>query len=141
MRYSIIDRDSDFAKFRTNLENLFDAMNSESDTKFYQPMSEVRENANEYKVSVQLPGIKKEDINIELNNNTLTISAESKFEDIKDEEKLHYSQIAYGKFHKTIEFAKDIDSENSTCDYSDGVLRITLKKHEEKKETKKLEIK
>lgn len=141
MRYSIIDRDSDFAKFRTNLENLFDAMNSESDTKFYQPMSEVRENANEYKVSVQLPGIKKEDINIELNKNTLTISAESKFEDIKDEEKLHYSQIAYGKFHKTIEFAKDIDSENSTCDYSDGVLKITLKKHEDKKETKKLEIK
>lgn len=141
MRYSIIDRDSDFAKFRTNLENLFDAMNSESDTKFYQPMSEVRENANEYKVSVQLPGIKKEDINIELSKNTLTISAESKFEDIKDEEKLHYSQIAYGKFHKTIEFAKDIDSENSTCDYLDGVLRITLKKHEEKKETKKLEIK
>ncbi len=141
MRYSIIDRDSDFAKFRTNLENLFDAMNNDSDAKFYQPMSEVRENANEYKVSVQLPGIKKEDISIELNKNTLTISAESKFEDIKDEERLHYSQIAYGKFHKTIEFAKDIDSENSTCDYTDGVLRITLKKHEEKKESKKLEIK
>lgn len=141
MRYSIIDRDSDFAKFRTNLENLFDAMNNDSDAKFYQPMSEVRENADEYKVSVQLPGIKKEDISIELNKNTLTISAESKFEDIKDEERLHYSQIAYGKFHKTIEFAKDIDSENSTCDYTDGVLRITLKKHEEKKESKKLEIK
>ena len=147
MRYSVINRDSDysFANFRNNLESLFDAMAganiTDSDGKFYQPMSEVRETPNDYKVSVQLPGIKKEDINIELNKNTLTISAESKFEDVKDEEKLHYSQIAYGKFHKTIEFAKDIDSENSVCDYDNGVLKITLKKQEEKKETKKLHIK
>ena len=84
---------------------------------------------------------KKEDINIELDKNTLTISAESKFEDVKDNENLHYSQFSYGKFHKTIELAKPIDVEHSTCEYNDGILQVTLKKQEGKKETHTLKIK
>ena len=114
MRFNVIERDPEmmFSGVRNNLENLLNAVMigdaSDLENRMYQPLSEVRENDTEYKVSVQLPGIKKEDINIELDKNTLTISAESKFEDVKDNENLHYSQFSYGKFHKTIELAKPV---------------------------------
>lgn len=147
MRFNVIERDPEmmFSGVRNNLENLLNAVMigdaSDMENRMYQPLSEVRENENEYKVSVQLPGIKKEDINIELDKNTLTISAESKFEEVKDNENLHYSQFSYGKFHKTIELAKPIDVEHSNCEYNDGILQITLKKQESKKETHTLKIK
>ena len=81
MRFNVIERDPEmmFSGVRNNLENLLNAVMigdaSDLENRMYQPLSEVRENETEYKVSVQLPGIKKEDINIELDKNTLTISA------------------------------------------------------------------
>ncbi len=147
MRFNVIEKEPEmlFSGVRNNLENLLNAVMigdaSDFENRMYQPLSEVRENETEYKISVQLPGIKKEDINIELDKNTLTISAECKFEDVKDNENLHYSQFSYGKFHKTIELAKSVDVEKSNCEYNDGILQITLKKQEIKKETHTLKIK
>ena len=140
MRFNVIEREPDycFTNMRNNLENLLNAVMvgdaTDSENRFFQPLSEVRENEKEYKVSVQLPGIKKDDINIELDKKSLTISAESKFEEMKENENMHYSQFSYGKFHKTIELAKPIDVEHSTCEYNDGILQVTLKKQEGKKE-------
>ena len=59
---------------------------------------------------------------------------------MKDNENMHYSQFSYGKYHRTFEFAKDVDAEHSNCEYKDGILQITLKKMAEKKETKTLKI-
>ncbi len=146
MKFNVIEREPDycFSGIRSNLENLLNAVMvddvKDMGNRIYQPLSEVRENEKEYKVSIQLPGVKKEDINIELDNNTMIISAESKFEEAKENENIHYSQLSYGKFSKTIEFAKDIDAEHSTCEYKDGILQVTLRKLEEKKTTKTLKI-
>ncbi len=135
MRFNVIERNPEcyISSVRDNLENLLNAVIDRSENSFFQPMSEVKENEKEYLVSVQLPGIKKEDINIEINNNMLSISAENKMEERKDDETLHYSSIAYGTFQKNIDFEKDIDVKNSKCEYKDGVLKITLKKMVEKK--------
>ena len=86
MKFNVIEREPDycFSGIRSNLENLLNAVMvddvKDMGNRIYQPLSEVRENEKEYKVSIQLPGVKKEDINIELDNNTMIISAESKFE-------------------------------------------------------------
>ena len=146
MKFNVIEREPDycFSGIRSNLENLLNAVMVDDakdlENRLYQPLSEVRENEKEYKVSIQLPGVKKEDINIELDNNAMIITAESKLEDAKENENIHYSQFAYGKFKKTIEFEKDIDAEHSTCEYKDGILQISLKKLEEKKTTRTLKI-
>ncbi len=135
MRFNVIERNPEcyISSVRNNLENLLNAVIDRSENSFFQPMSEVKENETEYMVKVQLPGIQKENINIEIENNLLSISAENKMEERKEDETLHYSNIAYGSFQKNIEFEKDIDIKNSKCEYKDGVLRITLKKMVEKK--------
>src|SRR5574344_163986 len=146
MRFNIIDREPDyyFSNVRNNLEGLLNAMvigdSTDSENRMFQPLTEVRENDKEYKVSIQLTGIKKEDIDIELTKNSLTVSAESKFEEVKDNENIHSSQFCYGKFQKSMELAKEIDVENSKCEYKDGVLHLTLKKTESRKEIKKLKV-
>ena len=135
MRFNVIERNPEcyISSVRDHLENLLNAVIDRSENSFFQPMSEVKENENEYMVKVQLPGIQKENINIEIENNLLSISAENKMEERKEDETLHYSNIAYGSFQKNIEFEKEIDVKNSKCEYKDGVLKITLRKMVEKK--------
>ena len=142
MRFSIIDREPFFDTVRENLEKLVKD-SYWTDNGMYQPLTEIRENNNEYNVKLQLPGMNKEDIEVELNDNTLTVRAEKKFTEAKEDEKIHMSEFSYGQFVKSIEFAKDIDAEKSESEYKNGILNITLHKKEmrEKEDTKKLTIK
>lgn len=147
MRFDVIDKNSDycFGGVRSNLEKMLNAMMigdyADEENRFYQPLTEVRENEKEYQVRVQLPGVKKEDINIEINEHALTISAEHKFKEVKDNEYIHSSQFCYGKFAKTLDLGNDIDTDKTDCEYKDGILSITLKKLEKKNDVKKLTIK
>ena len=144
MRFDVIDRNPDYCFMPSNLERMLKAMmigdSNDEENHFFQPLTEVRENDKEYCVRIQLPGVKKEDINIEIDGNSLKISAEHKFEEVKDDECIHSSQFCYGKFSKSLELGKDIDTNHTECEYKDGILNITLKKISEKKETKKLSI-
>lgn len=142
MRFNLIDREPDCfitSDVRQNLENLLNAVMTK-DSNGINPMSEIRENENEYIIKLQLPGVEKDNINIEIEDKVLTVSAEYKQEELQDKETMHYSNIRYGSFQKSFEFEKDIDNENSKCEYNNGVLKITLKKLMERKNTTKLTI-
>lgn len=113
----------------------------------WRPAIEVKQNDANYKVKVQLPGIKKDDINIELDNDFMTIVAETKEEkeEKKEEEKnerFHTSEFRYGKYVRTISFDQPIKADDAKAKYKDGVLTITIPKQELETNTKKvLEIK
>ncbi len=103
---------------------------------------EVKEKKNEYKIKVELPNVNKEDIEVELKDNFLSIKAESKFEECKEEENIRTSEFRYGKFHRVIPLDCEVDSNNAKSEFKNGVLYINLPKiHEDKKEDiKKLKI-
>ena len=135
MRFSIMEREPEylFDTVRRDLERL---TNRSSLHGKFRPCCEIRENEKEYNVKVQLPGLNKEDIDIELSDNILTIRAEMKQEEIKDEEKMHMSEIAYGEYEKSIQFPEEIDVEHCSSEYKNGILTIMLaKRNEEKKNT------
>lgn len=110
------------------------------------PAVEVIQNKDNYKVKVQLPGIKKDNIEVELDNDFMTITAETHEEkEQKQEEehnrRYHTSEFRYGKYQRTISFDQPIKSDEATADYKDGVLCITIPKQKiETKERKKLTI-
>lgn len=85
-----------------------------------------------YNVEVDIPGIKKEDIKIEFSKGTLTISAESKKEEVDNSRKyLHRERKMYGKIQRSF-YLGDIDEENIKATFNDGILKIEVpKKHEE----------
>ena len=110
----------------------------------WRPAIELKQNDKDYKVKVQLPGVNKEDIHIDLNNDYMTISAEVKEEKSeKDEdEKVHTSEFRYGKYVRTISFENPIKTEESKAEYQNGVLNIVMPKQKiEKTKIKHLEIK
>lgn len=98
----------------------------------FRPAVQIFENDNEYKIDVELTGVKKEDINVELTENTLSVNAESKCEKKEDKDNLHFTEFRYGKFTRTIPLENKVNTENASCDYKDGVLHVKLNKKETK---------
>jgi HSP20 family protein len=80
-----------------------------------------------------LPGVKKEDVKIEVENNTLRIQGERKGEEKKDEVKRHYSEVFYGSFIRDYNLPNTVNSNNIKARYVDGVLNITIPKSPESK--------
>lgn len=112
----------------------------------WRPAVEIKQNEESYKVKVQLPGVKKDDIDIEIDNDFMTITAE--IEEEKDEknqkeknEKYHTCEFRYGKYQRTISFDNPVKAEESHAKYKNGVLTITVPKQEIKEShTKTIEI-
>ena len=104
---------------------------------------DIKEYEEKYCVKVELPGIKKEDINIDINKSYIKIEAKKEFE--KEEEKTHKyhkSEFRYGNYSRTLYFPQEINIENSNAELKHGILEITLPKlQNNNKDIKKLEIK
>ena len=110
----------------------------------WRPAIELKQGEKNYAVKVQLPGVNKEDIHIDLNNDYMTVSAEIKEEkkETGENAKVHTSEFRYGKYIRTISFDNPVKTDESVAEFKNGVLSITLPKQTiEKPKTKKLTIK
>lgn len=107
----------------------------------FKPMVNLREDEKGYNIEVDLPGVKKEDVNIELNDGILKISGERKFKSEQKDEKYHKTESFFGKFERSFSISKDIDTANIQAKQEDGVLEIFLPKAEITSQSKKIEIK
>ena len=111
----------------------------------WRPAIELKQTEKNYAINVQLPGVAKEDIDVELENDYVTVTAEIKEEKKKDTtepEKLHTSEFKYGKYVRTISFDNPIKVNESTAEYKNGILTIVMPKQKmEKTHTKRLSIK
>ena len=116
-------------------------------TSTWRPAIEVKQSEDDYKIKVQLPGVNKDDIEVELDNDFMTITA--KIEEEKEEKeqneknmKYHTCEFRYGKYKRTISFDQAIKADEAEADYKNGILTIRLPKQKiEKAKTRKLEIK
>ena len=94
------------------------------------PSVNVAEDNDGMHVVAEIPGIPKEEVKLQLHDGALTISGERKAPaDVNDSELLR-SEIRYGSFSRTVQLPENIDAEKVTAEYANGVLRVTLPKHE-----------
>lgn len=94
------------------------------------PYVNVAEYKDEIQVVVEIPGVPKENVKIQLHDGMLTISGERKApENIKDTQWLR-QEISYGAFSRTIQLPERIDAEKVAAEYQNGVLRVIVPKHE-----------
>ncbi len=90
---------------------------------------DVKENDNAYTVHADLPGVKKEDIHITIDGNTVTVSAETRSESEQREgEKVLKRERTYGKVMRSFSLASDVDEATASAKYNDGVLELVLPK-------------
>ena len=113
----------------------------ENEDKFSMPV-EIADKGKDFEVKVEIPGVKKEDMDIDIDQNYITINA--KKEEEHKEEESHYkkSEFKYGEFCRTVYFPEEIDVEKTEAKLEHGVLKIHApKKYTDKDSRKKLVIK
>ena len=117
---------------RIFFDDMFDEISNEG-----QMRCDIYEKDNVYNVEVDIPGISKENIKLEFNKGTLTITAESKKEEVDNSKKyLHRERKMYGKIQRSF-YLGDIDENNIKATFHDGILKIEVPKELEE-DTKKL---
>jgi HSP20 family protein len=139
-KYSPFDEFKDFS-------SRFNSLLSEFDSRKYSlggftPVVNTREGEFAYHVDVDLPGVKKDDIKINVKDNMLTISGERKEKKEVKEEDYHRIETTFGKFERTFTLPEGSDGENVTASSKDGVLEVVIPKlKSETKKVKKIEVK
>jgi len=152
---------NEMKRFRSSMNNLFGARDFTDDSLEFEPRNyrqawaDLQENDKEFHIAVEIPGVSKEDIDLQvLDNGRLIIKAQKKFDkeftdeledDSEDEmeddccssegcgcqrgKKYRYSQLqSYAGFYKTVDLPENADTQNLTANYKEGVLKITIPK-------------
>lgn len=104
------------------------------------PLVDVSEDEKEYLIKADLPDVKKEDVKVTVEDGTLRITGERKFEKEEQGKKYHRVERAYGSFERSFVFPENANPEKLTAEYKDGVLKVHLPKSEEAK-PKAVEVK
>lgn len=131
MKYSRPNIDLHSKNFSDILDEFFnESLNYRKDS--FMPSVDISETEKEFEVSVALPGMKKEDINVDLENGRLSISGERKFENEENNKNYHRVESGFGSFSRSFQLPDTIDEDSIAAKYEDGVLNITIEKSEEK---------
>jgi len=97
------------------------------------PAVDIYEQDNNIVLKAELPGVDPKDVDIRLENNTLTLRGERKFDEEVKKENYHRVERAYGAFTRSFTLPTVVDQGNIKAEFKDGVLRVTLPKREEAK--------
>ena len=118
------------------LENLFEDFafprprraGREGGDDVWYPAMDMKENQNNYMLRAELPGVSKENINVSVAEDVLTISGEKKAEEDVKEGGWHRSERVYGNFTRSFRMPGPVDAERIQAEFKDGVLQLTLPK-------------
>ena len=125
-RYRPLD---EFRDYRTRMNSLLSEFDHKtSSLSDFTPVVSTREGEFAYHVDVDLPGVKKGDIKIDVHDNILTISGERSSKDEKKEGDYHRIETSFGKFERSFTLPKSSDAENISASSKDGVLEVVVPK-------------
>jgi HSP20 family protein len=132
------------SNLRDELDRLFDLpltdwVRASSLVSGWSPSLDLFEDKDNFIVKAELPGMKKDDIDISLHEGALSISGERKREEQFEDAGTYREERFFGKFHRSLALPKPVAADKVTATYKDGVLTVTLPKTEEVK-PKQIEV-
>ena len=127
----------EMSSLQRQLNRLFDEMLTptwrEGETFLGNPAVEVSETENEIHVKLEIPGIKPEDIDIQVTKESIAISGERKQESKTEEHGVTKSEFRYGRFQRVLPLPAYVENNNVSAEYKDGILTVVLPKTDEEK--------
>ena len=135
------DRNSDLTSFSNWMDRIFDEVINQNGGTFV-PTLNVSETDQTFEISVALPGMSRDDVEIHYENDVLTISGERKWkhEENDKERRYHRVESGYGSFSRSLPLPNFVDSNEITAEFENGELLITAPKLKEKA-GKKIQVK
>ena len=119
---------------QNRLNSLFRDMNesdSQLTTAAFVPAVDVYEDEKKVVLKLEVPGIEEKDLDVSVENNTLTVKGERKFEAEEKEENFHRIERRYGSFYRAFTLPSTVDTEHVQANYNAGVLKLELLKKPE----------
>jgi HSP20 family protein len=104
------------------------------------PAVDIYEDAQKVMLKLEVPGIDQKDLDVRVENHTLTVKGERKLEKEEKEENFHRIERRYGSFYRAFTLPSTVDTENVAASYNAGVLKMELKKKPEA-QPKQIEVK
>jgi len=101
----------------------------------FTPVCEVSEDVGEYKITVDLPGVTKKQLRVEVDGDQLIIQAERKEERKEEDSKKYVSEISYGSYTRTLTLPEFVDPEKIDAKFEDGVLVVSFAKEDSQEKT------
>jgi HSP20 family protein len=124
----------DVVALQNRVNSLFREM-SEGDspltTASFVPAVDIYEDPKKVVLKLEVPGMEEKDLDIRVENNTLTVKGERKFEKDEKEENFHRIERRYGSFYRAFTLPSTVDTENVGASYTAGVLKLELNKKPE----------
>jgi HSP20 family protein len=99
----------------------------------WSPVVDIVEDADQYSLSFDLPGVEKKDVKMNFADNMLTVSGERKSMEERKDLTCHRVERTFGKFYRSFTFPTMVSAEKINASYKDGVLTVTVPKAEESK--------
>ena len=115
--------------FNELMDEFFEPMNARTPNNFI-PKVDIHENEQEFEFLLELPGVRKEDMQIEVDQDVLYVSGERKAAEETKETNVHRMEQCYGSFHRSFHLPQGLDKETIAAQYHDGILRLIIQKHE-----------
>lgn len=108
---------------------------------WFAPRSEATRSADAYEITLELPGVKPEDVDVEAHEGTLTVRGEKHAEKTEQKADYFFSERQYGAFQRSFRLPPDADPDGVTAEFDDGVLRLRVAKRKEtQKAAKKVKV-
>ena len=99
----------------------------------WNPSVDIYENKDQIILEAELPGMNRDDFELTVENNVITLRGERNFEKKDDTDNYHRVERSYGSFTRSFTLPQTVSAEGATAEYANGVLRVTLPKREETK--------
>jgi len=120
---------------QNRMNTLFGNLNTETEnsltTASFVPAVDVYEDDKKVVLKLEVPGIEEKDLDVRVENHTLTVKGERKFEKEEKEENFHRIERRFGSFYRAFTLPSTVDTENVDAKYEAGVLKLELKKKPE----------
>jgi len=119
---------------QNRVNSLFRDMNGENDpvaAASFVPAVDIYEDAQKVVLKLEVPGVEQKDLDVRVENHTLTVKGERKFEAEEKEQNFHRIERRYGSFYRAFTLPSTVDTENVAASYNAGVLKLELKKKAE----------
>ena len=125
-------------RFKQQMDRMFDNFfGSETDVSeasaMWYPSVDIKETKDDFVLMAEVPGMSKDDIKINISENTLTIRGEKREEKKEEDHNYHRVERRYGKFQRSFTLPTQIQGNKVKAAYKDGILTITMPKKEEVK--------
>lgn len=129
-------------RFTDDMDRLFEgvAPSWKGSASMWSPPIELSEKDGRLSICAELPGLKKDDVKVELSDGVLTISGERKHEQEEQEGDFYRSERSYGSFTRTIPIPEGAQVENAKATFEDGVLEVSVPVPESKRRRREVPI-